>query len=393
MITHEEAFEIVINSIQHKNKIEKVTIFNCLHRILACDIESDINMPPFDKSAMDGYACRFEDRKEPLTVIEVIPAGKLPTRKIERGLCSKIMTGAMLPEGADFVIKVEDIKEIDQNSLICTEFNNARNICFLGEDIKQNTILLKKGTKINPQHLAVLATAGKMEVDVYAKTTIGIISTGDELTEPNLPLNKGKIRNSNSYQLYGQALKQGATPSYYGIALDTKESLQTIILEATSENQIVILTGGVSMGDFDYVPQALKELEFNILFKSIAVQPGKPTLFGKNRDSFCFGLPGNPVSSFIQFELLVSPLIQLLQGENIEPYNTTGVLKENYSRKNTSRKAWIPVYLNTEMEISQISYHGSAHINAFTEANAIMEIPIGVSEINKGGKAHVRRLP
>ncbi|MEI6348026.1 MAG: gephyrin-like molybdotransferase Glp [Bacteroidota bacterium] len=392
MISHEEAIELIINSANQKNRIEKISIFDSLNRILAIDVSSDINMPPFDKSAMDGYACRFEDKNQPLTVLEVIPAGAIPTKKINKNECSKIMTGAIIPDGADYVIKVEDTRELSSNVIQSNVSSPARNICYIGEDIKINTLLLKAGTKLKPQHIAVLASAGKFEIEVIAKTTVGIISTGNELVEPNENLTRGKIRNSNAYQLYAQSANANAIPSYYGIALDEEKSLSQIISKAASENQIIILSGGVSMGDFDFVPKVLTDLNFEILFKSIAVQPGKPTVFAHNNNSFCFGLPGNPVSSFIQFELLVAPLIKLLQGEKVDNLMVNGKLSTPYQRKNSSRKAWIPVVYDTEKQVLQIQYNGSAHINAFVEANAIMEIPIGTLAINKGEQVNVRLL-
>ncbi len=392
MITFEEAYAMVIGSADRHNKTEKVLIFDALNRVLADDIKSDIPMPPFNKSAMDGYACRFADRNQAMHVVEVIAAGYVPKKTLGVGECAKIMTGAMLPLGADGVVKIEDIEEVAINTVICKELSNAKNICFIGEDIQPDTLLVSKGTLLQPQHIAVFAAVGKMEVEVYCKTTVGIISTGNELIEPNKTLSEGKIRNSNGYQLFAQALKHGAQPKYYGIALDDKESVRQLIAKATCENRITLLSGGVSMGDFDLVPEVLANFGFKTKFHSIAVQPGKPTLFTQKEDALCFGLPGNPVSSFIQFELLVSPLIHRLQGENFNLIFTPATLKDNYSRKNATRKAWIPVLLDDDMQVSQVDYHGSAHINAFVEANAVMEIPIGVFQINKGERVNVRRI-
>jgi len=392
MITFEEAYAMAIGAIRKQNKTEKVLIFEALNRVLAVDVKSDIPMPPFNKSAMDGYACRFADRNQPMSVIEVVAAGTIPQKTIGIGECAKIMTGAMMPAGADGVVKIEDTEEIAPDKVICKKTGDSKNICFTGEDIQPDTLLIPNGTVIQPQHIAVLAAVGKMEVEVFGKTSVGIISTGNELVEPNQPLTEGKIRNSNGYQLYAQALKHGALPKYYGIALDDKKSVRQLIEKATRENQITLLSGGVSMGDFDLVPEVLTELGFQTHFQSIAVQPGKPTLFTQKEEALCFGLPGNPVSSFIQFELLVSPLIHKLQGEEVHLVFSSATLKDDYRRKNATRKAWIPVLLDHEMQISQVEYHGSAHINAFVEANAIMEIPIGVPQINKGEKVNVRRL-
>ena len=390
MIPQEEAQSIIQSSVFQLNTNEIVSIFNCLERVLFHDIISDINMPPFNKSAMDGYACKLSDIHEPMQVLEIIAAGSLPTMTIEKGKCSKIMTGAMIPLGADCVIKVEDTIELNQNTIQFTKNTTSTNICFEGEDFKQNTLLIEKGTLLKPQHIPVLATAGYSEVSVYAKTKVAIISTGDELVEPSEKPSLGKIRNSNAYQLYAQCVNAGAAPKYYGIALDNENSLNEIISKAHSECQITILTGGVSMGDFDFVPKILVEQGFDIKFKSIAVQPGRPTLFGVNIDKFCFGLPGNPVSSFVQFELMVKPLIKKLQGEKIDYSENMVNFNGNYKRINCDRKAWIPVFVDNEQNARIINYNGSAHINAYTQANAMMEIKIGVTEIENGEKINVR---
>jgi len=390
MIPQEEAQSIIQSSVFQLNTNEIVSIFNCLERVLFHDIISDINMPPFNKSAMDGYACKLSDIHEPMQVLEIIAAGSLPTMTIEKGKCSKIMTGAMIPLGADCVIKVEDTIELNQNTIQFTKNTTSTNICFEGEDFKQNTLLIEKGTLLKPQNIPVLATAGYSEVSVFAKTKVAIISTGDELVEPSEKPSLGKIRNSNAYQLYAQCVNAGAAPKYYGIALDNENSLNEIISKAHSECQITILTGGVSMGDFDFVPKILVEQGFDIKFKSIAVQPGRPTLFGVNIDKFCFGLPGNPVSSFVQFELMVKPLIKKLQGEKIDYSENMVNFNGNYKRINCDRKAWIPVFVDNEQNARIINYNGSAHINAYTQANAMMEIKIGVTEIENGEKINVR---
>lgn len=392
MKTFEEAYSLVVNSTNTQNATEQISIFESLNRILAFDVKSDIPMPPFDKSAMDGYACRFEDRQKPLQVIEIIAAGDIPKKTIHEGMCAKIMTGAMMPKGANGVVKIEDTTSVDPQTIICNTISNAKNICLLGEDIQINTVLIEKGTQIKPQHIAVLAAVGLMQVSVYKKTTVGIISTGNELLEPTELLSPGKIRNSNGYQLYSQVLNQFAKPTYYGIATDDQRSLLELIYKATSENQITLLSGGVSMGDFDLVPQVIAELGFKTHFHSIAVQPGKPTLFAQKNDQFCFGLPGNPVSSFIQFELLVAPLIKKCQGDLHQNQNLKATLSNDYSRKNTARKSWVPVNIDEKYHVSIVSYHGSAHINAFVNANAIMEIPIGTSEIKKGELVNVRYI-
>lgn len=392
MITQEEALNIILSASKPRKTIKKTSILNALNHILAEDIFSDINMPPFDKSAMDGYACRKEDIFAPLRILETIAAGDNPTKTITSGTCSKIMTGAPIPDGANTVIMIEHSRLDEQNQVVFTKDKTSSNICFAGEDFKTKDLLLAKGTRINPSHIPVFATAGKMEIEVFDNLSIGVISTGNELVEPNEFPSTGKIRNSNAYQIMAQAIQTGAKAEYFGIAEDTLESTIEKINEATLKCDIIILSGGVSAGDFDFVPQAISSCGFDILFKSIAVQPGRPTLFGTKDEKYIFGLPGNPVSSFVQFELLVKPLFFALLSHPYQamvikvPYGTS------FQRKRTDRKAWIPIFINQNGIAMPVEYNGSAHINSYINANAIMEVEINTSSINKGDLINARLI-
>jgi len=391
MIKFEEALKIVENSAFILDN-ERIDFKESLNRVLAEDIKSDIEMPPFDKSAVDGYACKKEDLLNKLEVIEIIPAGKAPEKDVEKNQCSKIMTGAPMPKGADTVIMVEDVEETGEKKIRYLKDKVKNNICYRGEDIKENEIVLKKGTLIKPQHIAVLATTGSVNPLVYRQVNVAVFSTGDELVEPEKKPSVSHIRNSNAYQLLAMVKNAGAIPEYTGIALDTEESTREMILKAFKRNDIVILTGGVSMGDFDYVPQILEELGVELKFKSIAVQPGRPTVFGIREKKIIFGLPGNPVSSFVLFELLVKPLIYKLCGFDHKPLKIRLPMGRAYSRKRSTRLSWLPVQINENGEVLPMDYHGSAHINSLTEADGMISIPIGKTEIKKGDLVNVRQI-
>ena len=389
MITFEEALSIVNNSAKEK-AFETVSMLDALDRVLAEDVFSDMDMPPFNKSAVDGFACRKEDIYAEMELMEVIPAGKKPEKDISKGQCSKIMTGAMLPIGADCVVMVEDTFEKD-NKVKFTKENTNSNICLKAEDIRKGDLVLSKGTLIKTQDIAVLASVGAVNPKVFCKPQVGIISTGDELVEPDCIPEISQIRNSNAWQLIAQVHKAGAIANYEGIALDTKESTFEKITNAFDKNDIVILTGGVSMGDFDYVPEIMKEIGVDILFKSIAVQPGRPTVFGIKDDKYIFGLPGNPVSSFVQFEMLVKPLLRKMMGiiEDIPVLNIP--IGIDFKRKKTERKSFIPVIIKEGL-IFPVEYHGSAHIHSYAFANGIIWMEKGQSEIKKGEIICVRQL-
>ena len=391
MIEFQKAYEIVISSFQTLG-VERVDFIDSIGCVLAEDIISDIDMPPFDKSAMDGYACRLADLNLDLDVIELIPAGKAPSKTISTGECAKIMTGAMVPEGADCVIMIEETQEIAKNKIRFTGTTTKPNITFRAVDVQKGDTVLKCGTLLQAQHIAVLASVGAVKPSVYKKPTVGVISTGDELVEPQDQPSISQIRNSNGFQIIAQIKKMNANPVYFGIAKDTQESTKNIIEKAIAQCDVIILSGGVSMGDFDYVPEVLKNAGVDILFDSIAVQPGKPTTFGRSGNKFFFGLPGNPVSSFNQFELLAKPLIYRMMGYEFNPLTVRLPMGIAYNREKASRLSWIPVVISDQGTVLPVDYHGSAHIYALSSAHGIVPIAIGQTELKKGELVDVRQI-
>jgi molybdopterin molybdotransferase len=389
MILFEEALNIIEN-VAVPLPGEMVRLENSAGRILFTDIFSDMDMPPFDKSAVDGYACRRTDLNNELRVIETIPAGKVPVKTIGPGECSKLMTGGMLPAGADCVIMVEDVEITGENTIRFTATKTAVNYCKMAEDIRRGDKVLDKGTLIRPQEVAILASVGCAGVMVYKQPRIGIISTGDELVEPAGIPAVSQIRNSNAWQLLAQAQRAGCIATYFGIARDTEEATLEIIQKASQESDIVILTGGISAGDFDFVPTVIQQAGYEIKFRSMAVQPGKPVIFATRGNQYLVGLPGNPVSSFVQFELLVKHLIRLITGKTSKEMQVTVPMGADYKRRNTGRKAFFPVYLSEEGTALPVEYHGSAHIHSYIHAQGIVSIEIGKEIISKGTLVHVR---
>jgi molybdopterin molybdotransferase len=409
MITFEEAL-LILEANAGTLQVEEVGLTECLGRVLAEDVFSDMDMPPFDKSAVDGYACRRDDLGKELVVLEIIAAGQVPKFRIGPGECAKLMTGGMVPEGADTVIMIEDVEsalgesirtEVHLNTVSgSSEGKRIRfrgkttnsNICYQSEDLKKGSQVLDKGALIRPQEIAVLASVGKSLPLVYKQAHIGIITTGDELVEPNQVPGLSQIRNSNAWQLIGQAQQAGCQPTYYGIAVDNEEQTAQLIEKASEENDIVILTGGISVGDFDFVPAVLKKAGFDIKFRSLAVQPGKPSIFATRGSTRLFALPGNPVSSFVQFEMMVKFMLKLMTSNNSMEKTIRLPLGFDYSRKRTDRKAFMPVVLSSEGTAASIEYHGSAHIQSYIHADGIISIEIGQNEIKKGTLVDVRLL-
>ncbi len=371
---------------------ERANLSHALNRTLAEDVFSDISMPPFNKSAMDGYACRKSDIKNALQVIEEIQAGSIPIKIIGENQCARIMTGAMVPEGADWVIMKEHIEEVGPNQVLCVRESLSSNICYLGEDVKAGDMVIRKGDVISPAHIAILASVGCVNPLVCNLPTVAIFSTGDELVEPGEIPGMSKIRNSNSYQLMAQAQQMGISPEYLGIVPDHEILLKEVLKSALEKYDVILISGGVSVGDFDFVPKILKQLDVNIRVHGMDVKPGKHLLFGEQGGHFVFGLPGNPVSSFVQFEVLVKPFVRAMMGKTTDDTFLYLPLEVDYIRKKNDQLFFVPVTLTANGTVVPMEYHGSAHIHAYTMAHGIMEIPQGVLTISKGDIACVRPL-
>ncbi|MGQ9848120.1 MAG: molybdopterin molybdotransferase MoeA [Bacteroidales bacterium] len=388
MISLENAVQLAIENAQLTD-IEKISFLDALQRVLAEDITSDDDYPSFNKSAMDGYALCKCDADKPLKIVQTVQAGERPIKQLKQGECVKIMTGARLPDNADYVAKIEDTYINDKGLVVIKRIENKSNIRFAGEDIHKGEIILKKGTLIRPQEIASLATVGKTEVSVYKQPTIAVASTGNELIEPTLIPNDVQIRNSNAYQIIAQCNQIGIKAKYCGIIKDTLEDTITHIEKMLTHSDVIILSGGVSMGNFDFVPQALDKLGFKKIFHNIAVQPGKPTLMGRKNKQYFFGLPGNPVSSFMQFELIVKPFIFKLMGHEYKARTAFLPLNDDYKRKKAERTSLIPVVIK-ENKVIPVEYHGSAHLFAMNTADGFIEIPQNTTLLPKNTYVTVR---
>ena len=390
MIEFDEAYKIVMGSVFH-TKTESVPFNDSCQRILAEDIISDIDMPPFNRSAVDGYACHKADLKNHLEVVEIIAAGKVPQKKVGVDQCSKIMTGAIVPEGCDIVFMVEESENLQNGKVRFTGTETKLNMSLRGEDVRHGDTILKAGLLIRPQDIAVLASVGHTKVLVKKNPVIGIISTGDELIDPSEKPEISQIRNSNAYQLGAQVTRAGGTGIDYGIAPDDEAATYKMIFEAIQECDIVLITGGVSMGDFDFVPSVLARAGVKILFDRVNVQPGKPTTFGVHDKAVVFALPGNPVSSFIQFEMLVRPLINRMMGYVWKPVEFKLPMALNYERRSTDRLSLVPVYIK-DMEVVPVDFHGSAHIAALSYSDGIISMKPGIKSLAKGEIVNVRQI-
>ena len=393
MITFEQALEIVLNQAVAKTT-EFISFQVAPGRVLATSILCDRDMPPFDKSAMDGYACKRSDLAAPLKVVEVIRAGIPPVRSIGPGECAQIMTGAIVPEGADTVIKVEEVEMVEKVEKVIRFIGEktSANICFRGEDMQAGELVLEGGTLMGVRHIPILAAVGAVSVEVYRQPSVAVMATGTELVEPDEMPVVSQIRNTNAHQMIAQLRTLEIRARYYGIAPDEVDLTRNRIEQALKETDVLILSGGVSMGEFDFVPSVLESLGINILFQKIAIQPGKPTLFGTGNGKYVFGLPGNPVSSYFLFELLIRPFVFKLMGYNWKPLVLRLEAGKQISRKNASRMGWLPVRIDEPGKVFPVEYHGSAHIMALKDADGIIPFPIGKTVIEEGESVDVRSI-
>jgi len=390
MIPVEEA-EKILNKITFRLETEEVALMDSLGRVLGQDIVSGISMPPFDKSAMDGYAVSSSDNPKKFKIVEVIAAGDVPQKSVGKGQCSKIMTGAMLPPGTDRVIKKEVTEEKDGYMYLTGEDNNI-NICFLGEDVKPGDIVLGAGHLIRPPEIGIIASMGLRTFQVYKKPRVGIVTTGSEIVTPGQRLSKGQIYNSNTYSISAQVVQTGAEVTFAGIVSDDKERIKEKISNLLAECQMVLISGGVSEGEYDFVPGILKDSGVKLHFDKVAIQPGKPTVFGTLGNILVFGLPGNPVSTFTIFEVFVKPVLYRLMGHNYTPLLLKGIMKKDFKRKRSARTAYVPVRYDNEGFVESVEYHGSAHLTALSQANALLKVPTGVNDVLKGSVVYVRQI-
>jgi len=391
MITHSEALKIVLDS-DFILETEMIPVSESVNRILAEDAVSGIFMPPFNKSMVDGYACLKNDIDKELVLDAVVGAGNLSSLQIKPGHCIKVMTGAPIPINTEIIVMVEDVKVTESCKISILNKNSSGNISLKGEDIKVGDKVLEKGTLLKPFHCGILATIGKSMVEVHQRPKVGIIVTGDEIVEPGNPLDYSQIYNSNAYQIISNCRTLSIVPDYYGIAHDSYQGVESAIHSMLEKNDVLIITGGVSMGDYDYVAPVLKNSAMTVKFDSILAQPGRPLVFATDNKKFCFGMPGNPVSGFVLFETIVKPFLYKTMGHDFIPCENQYKLKNKLVRKKASRKSFYPVKLNNDNTVSAIAYHGSAHLNAYAEAFGITAMDIGVYEINEGQMINVRQI-
>lgn len=372
---------------------ETVPLVAALGRVSAARLEARDDVPGFANSAMDGFAYRAQDGgaavSDGLRIVADIPAGTASDAVLGRGEAARIMTGAPLPAGADTVVPVESTSAVGDTVLLRTALPEGANVRPAGEDLQVGSCVVETGTVLKPAHLGLLAAAGHAKVPVARRPRVAVIATGSELVAPDQPVGPGLIRNSNSFTAYGQVVEAGAEPVMLGVARDDREVTRRM-LKAALEEDVVITSGGVSVGDYDFVKDVQEELGVQRRFWGVRVKPGKPLAFGVTESTLVFGVPGNPVAAMTSFELFVRPAIlsmlgrrdiwrPLVQAEALEPVGPT---------KERAELRRCRLSTDGEPRFSLTGAQGSGILSSMTLADGLVLLPSAF-----GGAAVGESLP
>ncbi len=397
----EDALKTVLETVPMLG-VEKIGLLETLGRVLAEDIIAERDNPPWDNSAMDGFAVRYEDIKQAhaittptvLKVIEDVPAGKFPAKTVGKGEAIRIMTGAPIPKGADTVVKVEDTENTPDTVKVFKEAEQGANIRPQGEDVRRGDCIIPKGKAIRPSEAGMLAILAKSFVFVHQRPRVAILSTGDELADLDERFSEEKIVNSNSYGIAAAVQEAGGLPILLGIAKDRPEDLKAKIRHGLNAD-LLVLSGGVSMGDYDFTKAVFKELGAEMNFWKLAIRPGQPVAFGRIGKTLAFGLPGNPVSSMVTFEQLVRPAMLKMGGQRILTRPVVQALFQERFSKKPDRRHFLRGLLWMEkgmLMVRTTGPQGSGILTSMVKANGLIDVPVEVEKLKPGDVVNVQVL-
>ncbi|MCV2884009.1 molybdopterin molybdotransferase MoeA [Aestuariibacter sp. AA17] len=367
---------------------ETVSLLDADNRVLATDIISPMNVPPHNNSAMDGYALRFDHNAihdNRFTLVGHALAGQPFGGELLAGECVRITTGAVVPSNTDAVVMQENVTVDSAHITVSTLPEPGNNIRLQGEDITKGNLVLARGTRLQPQHLALLASLGIARVDVFPRLRVAVFATGDELTYPGEALKEGAIYESNRYALIAKLSRLGCDIEDLGIIDDTLEATVATLNHCALQSDVIISCGGVSVGDADFVKDAVNSVGELNLWK-VAMKPGKPFAFGRVDKSLFFGLPGNPVSAFATFDILVQPIIMQLQCEQLPANLILNATLSEPARKQPGRADYqrgvLSVSDSGQVLVSPLPKQGSGLMTSITQANCyiVLEQDRGRSE-------------
>jgi len=382
---------------------ESVPLARALGRVLASDVKAREDIPPFTKATMDGYAVRAADTapagpegpgRVELEVVADLPAGRLPDKDIGPGQAVRIMTGAPLPRGADAVVMVEDTESHDGVVTVRRRVRPGDNIGLAGEDLRRGETAVSRGSLIGPAEIGMLAAAGLARVPVTRRPKLAVIATGDEIVEPGRPKRRGQIRNSNGPALSAMAAEAGVEVAYLGIARDRSDALTARLARAKGAD-ILVLSGGVSVGDYDLVKSGLEAWGVRPVFWQVRIKPGKPVFFGVRGRQLVFGLPGNPTSSMVTFHLFVRPAIDRLLGRAVTgPEAATAVLDRTVSLKpgRTQFLRGLFVGRGPVLRVAPYEDQRSGVLRSMVSGRVLIVVPAGTSLVEAGREVEILLL-
>ncbi|HEY8409912.1 MAG TPA: gephyrin-like molybdotransferase Glp [Pyrinomonadaceae bacterium] len=402
MISVAEAIQIVRQQTR-RLPTERVKLEHALHRVLAEDIVADSDLPPFDRSQMDGYAVRAEDTADApirLRIVGESAAGKGWHHELKEGEAVRIMTGAPVPEGANSVQQVELTHELKDRTVVelLESVEAGRSIVRRGAEIKAGETVLQSGLAINAAMMAVLAAFGYADVAVARRPRAGVLATGTELVAVDEKPGQDQIRDSNNYSITAYAQLTGATVERLPLARDETSVLKTLIATAAKTCDVIVTSGGVSMGVYDVTKSALKELDAEIFFERVALRPGKPTVFARlPNGTLVFGLPGNPVSVAVTFNLFARTALLAMQGVTEPALKQETALLARSVKGNVDRESYLPAQLTTnddgELIAFPLKWGGSSDFVAFALTTALVIVPAATRTLEANSIVRVLRLP
>ena len=392
MITAEEATRRLVAKARPLGT-EEVPVLGSLGRVLREDVRSPVSIPPFHKSAMDGYAVRSadvaaasEEAPVELRVLEDVPAGRVGRHRLRSGTAARIMTGAPLPAGADAVVMVEHTEAADGGVRVLRGVGKGTHVARAGEDVRKGQRVLRSGVVVGPAEMGMIAATGRSRVNVGIRPRVAVLSTGSEVIAPGRTLRPGQIHDANGYALTGLASARGAEARFLGIAPDRRGALERKI-ERAGDFQILVLSGGVSVGDYDLVQEILLGMGVKRLFWKVQIKPGKPTFAGLREGRYILGLPGNPVSCMVTFELFVGPILDRLLGKRDPgPRKGQARLRGGCRLKPDRRK-----FLRGRLEEKGGALHVRLYprqeagiLRSMVESDVLVDVPSGVVELEDG---------
>ncbi len=397
MLTYEEALREILAQVPEP-KVVRVPLRKSLGRVLAHPVLADLDLPPFKKSFMDGYAVRSQDTATaPVTleVIGVVAAGRPDQPQVEAGQAVQIMTGGAVPPGADAVQMIEKTRSGGSKTVELLEpVTQGENVAPQGNEVRQGDTVLVSGRALGAAEVGVLATFGHKEVEVYAAPTVAVIPTGDEIVEVEEKPAFGQIRNSNAHTLWAQCPNLGLDAQVFPVTPDDPERTREVVSQGL-QYDLLLFSGGVSMGEYDYVHRILEEEEVSLFVQKVAIKPGKPIVVGRKGDRLIFGLPGNPVSAFVTFELFVRPAVRRWMGFQSPCLPRVWGELVTETRQKPGRKFFKQArtfWKGGKYRVEPIETRGSADLVAFSLANSLMVLEADVTCLPAGERVEVLLL-